>query len=55
MWLRRFFATRIMLREEWVENTARALPYFDDGSAQAVAAVAERPVEGGEYDPFADE
>lgn len=44
-----------MLREEWVENTVRKLPYFDDGSAQAVAAVAERPVEGGEYDPFADE
>lgn len=44
-----------MLREEWVEHTVRALPYFDDGSAQAVAAVAEKPVEGGEYDPFADE
>lgn len=42
-----------MLREEWIEDTIKRLPYYDDGSAQSVAAVAEKPVEGGEYDPFA--
>jgi hypothetical protein len=42
-----------MLREEWIEDTVKRLPYYDDGSAQSVAAVAEKPVEGGEYDPFA--
>lgn len=41
--------------EEWIEDTVQRLPYFDDGSAQAVAAISEKPVEGGEYDPFADE
>lgn len=44
-----------MLREEWVETTVRGLAFFDDGAAHLAAAVTEKPVGGGEYDPFADE
>lgn len=42
-----------MLREEWVETTVRGLAFFDDGAAHLAAAVTEKPVGGGEYDPFA--
>lgn len=44
-----------MLREEWVEDTVKGLRYYDDGQSQAVATATEKPVEGGEFDPFADE
>lgn len=43
------------LREEWVEYEVKQLSFYDDGQSQQTSATSEKPVEGGEFDPFADE